>query len=265
MLVRITSQCSMQCPHCMVNSKTVGEHMELDVFRAVMGFVDWMNMPLIMLSGGEPTEHPQFPQLLELLRQKKRHIGLLSNGLFLTDPDRRDYLDLVDSVQVTNDPRFYPQALDLRYKFHGDDKRKIHVEHRLRMLVPVGRAKNPNFKPLLDQPPIEPRTSPMCFNLRSMNWFYGDFRTAVISLMTNHGRFCTPSINLDGSIVAGEAPSCYVIGSVLGNRPDLSNNLRNMGGHCNRCGLVGHLTHEQKLAIGEAKILTFGTPTILPT
>ena len=50
---------------------------------------------------------------------------------------------------------------------------------------------------------------------------------------------CTPSINVDGSVVAGEAPSCYKIGDIKSTNEELTQNLNNM--KCGKCGLYKNL------------------------
>ena len=60
---------------------------------------------------------------------------------------------------------------------------------------------------------------------------------------------CTPSINIDGSIVAGESTSCFKIGSVLDSDSVLYQNLINM--KCSMCQLIQNLSRVHLEAIGE--------------
>jgi hypothetical protein len=71
---------------------------------------------------------------------------------------------------------------------------------------------------------------------------------------------CSPSISSDGTIVAGETSNCFPIGDVHSSAQDVTRALVAMS--CNKCGLVDNLTQEQKVAIGEARVLT---PVLRPT
>ena len=57
MLVKITTQCSMGCTHCMEEALPEGECMPLETFKKVLPFIEacYGGVRIIMLSGGEPT------------------------------------------------------------------------------------------------------------------------------------------------------------------------------------------------------------------
>jgi hypothetical protein len=69
---------------------------------------------------------------------------------------------------------------------------------------------------------------------------------------------CSPSISSDGSIVAGETSNCFSVGDVHSSAEEITRALLAM--QCNRCGLVDNLSQQEKLAIGEARILTPESP-----
>ena len=94
------------------------------------------------------------------------------------------------------------------------------------------------------------RQSPLCFNLRSYVRKLRDFKEAVYRLR-NSGKMCIPSVNTDGTLVAGEAPSCSSFGHVTDSNLVLTNRLCDLS--CNRCGLADGLPDEYKEAIGEKK------------
>jgi hypothetical protein len=260
----------MGCCHCLVDAHPEGAHMSWDTFVASVAFqvqLEQQHAPaVLMLSGGEPTEHPQLLEMLEYLDQLpqpafdtkmvkvRRMVFLLSNGLFLSDDKLREEVFRHDVlVQVTNDARFYPQRLpphQRNWQEHWSGSR-LCIEEHLRMLVRLGRAKNPYFAPLAPGPEIEWRKTPMCFNLRSATGYYRSLPQALAAL-GKRGYWCSPSINVDGSIVAGEAPSCTKIGDVTENPILIGSRLCAMT--CARCGLVHNLNHQEKRAINEAMI-----------
>jgi hypothetical protein len=88
----------------------------------------------------------------------------------------------------------------------------------------------------------------MCFNFRSAVRTVG-FEQGLLALEA-HGKYCTPSVNIDGGIVAGEADTCFKIGDVSMNPKDLTDGVRAM--RCSRCGLQKNLSSFHRAAIGEA-------------
>jgi hypothetical protein len=247
----------------MENSTVAGQHMTRETFTAALALTErlesvaWSRgIPrLLLISGGEATEHPDALWFLETARAAGYQRILITNGMWLDDPELRakilrpDWTDLM--VQVTNDPRFYPSAPKA---VPTDDPRVVFVPS-LTVLVTLGRLKRSR---LPESPPV--RKGPTSFNLRSLTRSLGDVREALVMLraraamgMSGH---CSPSISSDGTIVAGETSNCFPIGDVHSTAEDVTRALVAM--QCNKCGLVDNLTQEQKLAIGEARIRTPG-------
>ena len=240
MLVRITHKCTMGCTHCMVNATPEGEQMPFDTFLQCVKFALKIGAPMMFLTGGEPTQHPQLVAMLEAVKIKGLLPLLTSNGLFLSEmtlKEQDDILSRVHSIQITNDPRFYPR----RVKPPANPNSKLfYYENNLRVISPFGRAVTNGLECT--------RLSPMCFNLRSAGRHFENLRH-VLGFLWRENKFCTPAVNIDGTIVAGEAPSCHPIGTVWDELETIGANIRVMT--CGKCGLVNNLTDEQKRAIGE--------------
>jgi hypothetical protein len=245
----------------MEGSTPSGEHMTRETFSAALALTErlegvaWSRgVPkLLLLSGGEATEHPDVLWFLETARSRGYKVILITNGMWLDDPElrakilRSDWPDLM--VQVTNDPRFYPKAPKA---VPTDDPRVVFVPS-LTVLVTLGRLKRTRLPP---SPPV--RRAPTSFNVRSLTRSLGDVREALFMLraraamgMSGH---CAPSISSDGTIVAGETSNCFPVGNVHSTAAEVTRAI--VGMRCNRCGLVGNLSQQEKLAIGEARILT---------
>lgn len=66
-LLEITSNCNLKCPMCFASSGPGGEHLSIDECKAAIDrLVAVEGRPeVLQLSGGEPTLHPDFPQLLD--------------------------------------------------------------------------------------------------------------------------------------------------------------------------------------------------------
>ena len=234
MLVRITNQCQMGCSHCMVDATPDGQHMEMGVYIKTLAFIERFNFRVILISGGEPTEHPHFFDMVQEAEERQLHIAILSNGMFLSDPKmKKRILGLKALVQITNDPRFYPTAID------PADHPEFGFETQIRCVSPFGRAITNNIE--------TGRQSPLCFNLRSITRHMRDFQRAVQELRVM-GKMCTPSVNVDGTLVAGESPSCAPFGTVEDSNLELTDNLSEL--KCSKCGLADNLDENHRKAIG---------------
>ena len=239
MLIRITNHCTMGCSHCFTESTPKGEHMTRDTFVKAMTLAKALGDPMFLISGGEPTDHPEVVEFLRMAMHMGSHTSLLSNGMWLTDPKfdpkaRQEILDTVDVIQVTNDDRYYPRRIE-QVKHP-----KIGYETRIRQVSPFGRAKTNGIE--------SARQSPLCFNLRS---FARSFKSLPAAIMSQRlrGSFCTPTISVNGDVLAGESTSCGAIGTVYDSIETLNAGI--IGLKCNRCGLVDGLPPTHKQAIGE--------------
>jgi len=234
MLVRITHKCRMNCPHCMVEASPSGEHMTMETFRKIIDFIDSNTLSFMLVSGGEPMDHPRALEFLSVATERLSRVVMLSNGMFLEDDAlREEVIRLGIWVQVTADPRFYKTRIE---KF---DHPLFRYEDRIRTIIPLGRAVANEIK--CD------KQAPTCFNLRSVTRSTGDVREAI-KFLRQGAKMCTPSINVDGTIVAGESPLCHKIGTIDSTPEELTANLERM--RCNKCGLEDKLSVMYKHAIG---------------
>jgi hypothetical protein len=241
----------MGCSHCAEDAHPGGAHMTQAVFSQALRFsrsVEPQPTP-ILLSGGEPTEHPEIISFLDEVAAAGCFLALVSNGLWLGDAALRDAILTPTrkiAVQVTYDPQFYPRAPP-----RVDDARIEYVFGSIGPLIPLGRAralKGTAFR----------SGAPSSFNLRSFTRAYQSFPEAVQlmrarALQGRQGYFCTPSILEDGSLVAGETRHCWRIGTVWSSTEEITRALLDMRS-CNRCGLEDNLSPAHRVALGlEAK------------
>jgi hypothetical protein len=225
----------------MEDSTPDGEHMTMDTFKQVLDFALNLNPLILLISGGEPTEHPMLFDFLDLIEQEKikRNIELAicitSNGMFINKG--KEYFDkLVSypdvSIQVTNDKRFYPTRIEV------PTHPKISYETELRILEKLGRAKD-NWDELHKKGNMpRRRIAPSCFNIRSIcnsfsqNGKYS-FRDVILFLVMHH-KFCQPMIDIDGTIRIGETRYCYPVGNVHNSCENIIDNIASAD--CNNCG-----------------------------
>ena len=231
MLVKITNMCHMVCSHCMDEAGPDGKHMSMETFGHTLNFIERFDLKIIFMSGGEPTDHPQFKEFVIMARKRDLPVMVSSNGMFM--PERSDLLDLEARWQIINDPRYYPKRIP-----RIEHPNVFYAEEIPAPITPIGRSKNAQGG----------RMSPLCFNLRSITRSMGCFQRAILQLRLL-GKMCIPGVNIDGSIVAGESRFCHVIGNVQDTDETLTKNIIAMT--CSRCGLVNNLDQTLKTAIGE--------------
>jgi hypothetical protein len=110
-LIELTSSCNLRCPTCYASSGPGGTHVPVaDVKRAIDRLVEVEGgAEVVQLSGGEPTIHPDFAEILAYAWGSKIDMVMINtNGLrFATDPA---LCDLVAS---------YDKRLELYFQFDG--------------------------------------------------------------------------------------------------------------------------------------------------
>lgn len=103
MLVELVEGCNMSCPTCYASSpQTAAEHskpIDFDLFKKnVLARLELQGqIDIIQLSGGEPTLHPQFMEIVAWLAKEERIADILlnTNGIKLNDPEFLRQLALV--------------------------------------------------------------------------------------------------------------------------------------------------------------------------
>ena len=135
-LIEITDRCNLTCPTCYASSSpTYGRHRTLEEINAMLDCIvaSEGEPDVVQISGGEPTIHPQFFEILDLAKSKPiKHLMVNTNGLRIAKdrlfverlasymPDFEVYLQF-DS--------FKPNALE---RLRGKDLRSVRqkaIEH----------------------------------------------------------------------------------------------------------------------------------------
>lgn len=138
-LVEITSSCNLRCPMCFAASGPGGTHLSLaDAQRSIDRLVESEGRPeVLQLSGGEPTIHPQFTDILHYaLAQPIDYIMINTNGLRFAKDD-----ELVATIAE------HKQRIEIYFQLDGfNEKTSIAlrgeslVEQKLRALEKLGAA-----------------------------------------------------------------------------------------------------------------------------
>jgi len=84
-LIEITDRCNLTCPTCYASSSpTYGRHRTLDEVKRMFNIVveNEGEPDIVQISGGEPTIHPQFFEILDYAKTLPiRHIMINTNGI----------------------------------------------------------------------------------------------------------------------------------------------------------------------------------------
>ena len=84
-VVEVTDRCNLSCPTCYaMSSPTYGRHRTLEEIERMLDTIvaNEGKPDVVQISGGEPTVHPQFFEILDIAKTKPiRHLMLNTNGI----------------------------------------------------------------------------------------------------------------------------------------------------------------------------------------
>ncbi|HFC00433.1 MAG TPA: radical SAM protein, partial [Phaeodactylibacter sp.] len=84
-IVEVTDRCNLRCPTCYAGSSpTYGRHRTLEEIKAMFEAIvaNEKEPDVVQISGGEPTVHPQFFEILDLAKSFPiKHLMLNTNGI----------------------------------------------------------------------------------------------------------------------------------------------------------------------------------------
>lgn len=83
--VAITNYCEHGCEFCYRQSNRNGKHLSIDEMKVIVEQAKNAGVLQIALGGGNPNQHPQFIEMLELIKAKGIVPSYTSNGEGLTD------------------------------------------------------------------------------------------------------------------------------------------------------------------------------------
>lgn len=84
-VVEVTDRCNLSCPTCYaMSSPTYGRHRTLEEIERMLDIIvaNEGQPDVVQISGGEPTVHPQFFEILDIAKTKPiRHLMVNTNGI----------------------------------------------------------------------------------------------------------------------------------------------------------------------------------------
>lgn len=81
--VQLTTRCNFNCTHCFVDRN--GNDIPIKIFREIIPFARTFNCSYLAFTGGEPTMHPRFSAILEILAENGLKFTMVTNGWNFAD------------------------------------------------------------------------------------------------------------------------------------------------------------------------------------
>lgn len=247
MLIKITDKCSIGCTHCLSDCKSDGQHMSFETFQKVVSFnFDRAGDSPILISGGEPTEHPEFEKFIGYLLtykllteasklRKYPPITVTTNGLWLTD--NMDFVQYLENASHTcNEIMFQVVVDDRYYPIHVNEEilsssKMITVCHNVPAIYPQGRALQNNIS--------TNRKSSNCFNIRAIaKQMESPTLRNILEMQYMRGHMCTPHIDIDGNIKLGESRLCPVCSSIDKTNKEIIEDIIKF--QCHQCDFINN-------------------------
>lgn len=83
----INSRCNLKCPFCIRKNLTFMDDMSMStvcqIFESIEGIFD--NIGSVIITGGEPTLHPNFFDIVDMACNRFKRVLINSNGVFSTE------------------------------------------------------------------------------------------------------------------------------------------------------------------------------------
>lgn len=84
--LELTRRCNLTCPHCYIEGGAARENeMPASEFYRLIDEFASMGVWALAFTGGEPTLHSEFGNLVRYAHEKRLLVGIATNGMFLTE------------------------------------------------------------------------------------------------------------------------------------------------------------------------------------
>lgn len=251
MMIKITEKCSMGCTHCMNDSKPVDRHMDMDTFKKSIDFFNKYGGITVIISGGEPTEHPDFLEFVKIfMASTPPHVlvCIATNGIWMQN-HTYETMELLNRyserllIQVTSVDGYYPTKIDTSLPIFKHKLVKVCTE--IESMYPQGKALTNNI-------PHPAPKGPKCANVRLImhQIQLKSLRNMMAMMLARKGLVCTPHIGIDGSIKLGESDLCPACSSIYKSEKEIIQDI--LAFRCKGCKeALDNLIPQARAIIGE--------------
>ena len=219
MLFQITNKCLMGCPDCMDDSSPNGGMMSRETFSKALSFAKDNGEVHILISGGEPTEHPCLVDFCKEINNTHIHFSIASNGMWLGDSSKEWNIEKISMMrnflagQIYSNPKWYRLHEDTCRRYEESRGKWTAMKWTLdtcdiRAMSDIGRAR------LNDRVRDEAYSSTfhnMCLTA-CVTAAQVDSLPDFFHMMFMQQRFCTPMVDYKGDIHMSESCLCPSIG-----------------------------------------------------
>lgn len=100
----ITNRCNLMCKHCFVpDTRHKKVDISLDAARSVIDQAAEMKVVRLIISGGEPTMHPHFTEIVKYGKEKGLFVKVITNGRLGILENKDEVIPLIDDIQISID------------------------------------------------------------------------------------------------------------------------------------------------------------------
>lgn len=223
MLLDITNTCRMGCPHCMQRSTPEPQHMSDETFGLAMRFAGMARPRAVLMSGGEPTEHPKWLEYARAVVEGGYSLVIATNGMWIGTGDEDGMVGLMREsgdaiIQITTVKGLYPRheetsakvaALKDRFKREGL-RHRICVADRITGMIGLGRCCD---SPELSAAARENTLSTTSCFPSALVAAQTDLH-AAIRILEERGKICHPLVDWTGGLHWSESWLCPAFASV---------------------------------------------------
>lgn len=135
-LVQIDERCNLHCAHCFVSATKAGQSMPYgDITGLLIPRLAACRVERVTLTGGEPTIHPRFMDIVRAMRDAGTHVGFCTNATTLTDEQISELAGIGGVHANVSLDGFRPES---HGRFRGDRDSFAHTVTTTRKLAAAG-------------------------------------------------------------------------------------------------------------------------------
>lgn len=217
MLLQITNTCHGNCIHCLQDSTPEPQHMSMETFNQFIKFCVNTPTTTVNISGGEPTEHPHFEEIVRECAKHFMMVTIISNGFFVFNREKyllvKKLLSLNNVfLQITTHKLYYPKYREIcakKDKFIALGEKCALAFNPNIYIHQLGRAAN---NELCQTNAVKHRFTTSCLMATTTFWQL-PFNVAILNMESRY-HFCTPLVDWQGYIHLSESWKCPHIGHV---------------------------------------------------